>query len=175
MFDRVFHAIRKLKDMENKKGESTSTAGNGLEAPIISTDGPGGEKDSDAVANKLLEQTEVELGVLEQKSLIVENSVISMDENPAENPFNSSVSETQEDNLQVVRDTNETEADEDNQMKRDSEIPNEFEGDEDETMTEDEARMWRMRFVSACRWFDIHQERFIRQDVLQMIIHSSYR
>lgn len=42
-------------------------------------------------------------------------------------------------------------------------------------MSEEAARVWRRRFVAACRWFDVLQERSLRSEVLQMILSVSTR
>lgn len=138
--------------MENKKGRSTSSVGNGLATSNDQSKKVGAMegKDSDSNATNQPEQSEVELGVLEQNSYIVENNVIAVDENAAR-----SSSETQleiiDDSKVVDPDTNVEIEEENNQIKIDSNASEEFEIDLDEGMTEDEARMWRKRFVSACR------------------------
>eukprot|EP01039_Chlorochromonas_danica_P009647 gene9647-10666_t len=47
--------------------------------------------------------------------------------------------------------------------------------EEEEGMSEEAARVWRRRFVAACRWFDVLQERSLRSEVLQMIVSVSTR
>jgi hypothetical protein len=140
--------------MDNKKGRSTSSVGNGLNATntASSVQSKSEVKDPDSTATNQYEPSEVELGVLEQKSYIVENNLIPIDENAA-----SSSTETK---LEVVDDSTvapvETDAnieivEDNNQIKADSNTSEEFEIDLDEGMTEAEARIWRKRFVSACR------------------------
>ena len=47
---------------------------------------------------------------------------------------------------------------------------------EDEVkMNEVEAKEWRKYFLSACRWFDTDQEKFLRADHLQLILQSADR
>lgn len=46
---------------------------------------------------------------------------------------------------------------------------------EDDYMSEPEAREYRRHFVNACRWFDIEQQRSLRQDHLELILYSSTR
>lgn len=42
-------------------------------------------------------------------------------------------------------------------------------------MPESEAKEWRKAFVTACRWFDTEQLRFLRADHIESILHSSTR
>ncbi len=42
-------------------------------------------------------------------------------------------------------------------------------------ISDEEARVWRRRFVAACRWFDPEQDRFLSRDVVQLVLHSSTR
>ena len=43
------------------------------------------------------------------------------------------------------------------------------------SMDESEAKEWRRYFISACRWFDLEQERYLRADHLQLILQSADR
>ena len=45
----------------------------------------------------------------------------------------------------------------------------------DEQMSEDAARDWRRAFVAACRWFDVEQLRFLKEDHLELILQASTR
>lgn len=66
-----------------------------------------------------------------------------------------------------IANNDEEEEESSNHVPSIDEIPND--------MDEDEARQWRRSFVSACRWFDLDQERFLRADHLQVILFSAMR
>lgn len=42
-------------------------------------------------------------------------------------------------------------------------------------MSEVEAREWRRAFVNSCRWFDVDQQRYLRQDHLELLLQCSSR
>ena len=83
----------------------------------------------------------------------------------------------------VIKDENSNKDDKGNflrSLEDDQEEQNELEqkaeSNEDEVkMDEVEAKEWRKYFLSACRWFDTDQEKFLRADHLQLILQSADR
>lgn len=62
------------------------------------------------------------------------------------------------------------------EIQEQNEFEQKVESNEDEVkMDEVEAKEWRKYFISACRWFDTDQEKFLRADHLQLILQSADR
>ena len=55
------------------------------------------------------------------------------------------------------------------------EVGTQVEVENEVKMDEEEAKEWRKYFISACRWFDTDQEKFLRADHLQLILQSADR
>lgn len=170
--DRLLEAVAVLKEAKKPKQKVEVTKPIIVAPTVVVEEEKTEAKEENKPEDAMEQDIPVATTTVEESAAIPEETALESVEAKVDEVDDSKTGNVVEDE---TPENAEDEADGDEEMMQDVEDPANDVSSDYQKMSLEEANIWRTRFIVACKYFDTNHEKFLRADILKMIVSSSLR